>query len=198
MNKRKILLLAVTVVAPAGVLLTGQQASNAGIFTAAQAEAGRASYADTCARCHTYSLRGRKGDEGELPPVSTLSVADQKFIGNPNHVPAFVGEVFLSHFGDKTAAQLIARFDTTARDPGFHFKNVDDNTAVNITAYVLQMNGAKPGDEPFHRENFARYSRRIENSPSDQPSPEPTLADPSNCRLSVRSRDSFRVSAEGP
>jgi hypothetical protein len=106
---------------------------------------------DTCARCHTYSLRGRKGNEGELPPVSTLSQADQKFIGNPNHVPAFVGYVFLSRWGNKTAAQLIARFDVTARDSSFGFKNVDDNTAVNITAYVLKMNGAKPGNQPLTR-----------------------------------------------
>jgi hypothetical protein len=134
-----------------GFALTGQQPGVQGIFTAAQAEAGHASYTDTCARCHTYSLRGRRGGEDELPPVSTISVADQKFIGNPNHVPAFVGEVFLNHFGGKTAAQLIARFDITARDPGFHFKNVDDNTAVNITAYVLQMNGAKPGGQPLTR-----------------------------------------------
>ena len=28
----------------------------------------------------------------------------------PNHVPAFVGDVFLSRWGDKTAAQFIARF----------------------------------------------------------------------------------------
>ena len=81
MRNRKTLLLAVAVLASGGILLTGQQASE-GIFTAAQAEAGRASYRDTCARCHTYSLRGRKGEEGELPPVSTLSEADQKFIGN--------------------------------------------------------------------------------------------------------------------
>jgi hypothetical protein len=144
-------LLAFSVIGLTGLALTGQQRAVQGIFTAAQAEAGHASYVDTCARCHTYSLRGRRGGEDELPPVSTLSGADQKFIGNPNHVPAFVGEVFLSHFGDKSAAQLIARFDITARDPGFHFKNVDDDTAVNITAYVLQMNGAKPGTQALTR-----------------------------------------------
>jgi hypothetical protein len=151
MRNRKTLLMAIAVLAPGGILLIGQQASNEGVFTALQAEAGRASYMDTCARCHTYSLRGRKGEEGELPPVSTLSEADQKFVGNPNHVPAFVGDVFLSRWGDKTAAQLIARFDVTARDSSFGFKNVDDNTAVNITAYVLQMNGAKPGSQPLTR-----------------------------------------------
>ncbi len=144
------LLLTLAALGLTGITLTGQQSTD-GIFTAAQAEAGRASYIETCARCHTYSLRGRKGNEGELPPVSTLSEADQKFIGNPNHVPAFVGDVFLSRWGNKTAAQLIARFDVTARDSSFNFKNVDDNTAVNITAYVLQMNGGKSGQQPLTR-----------------------------------------------
>ena len=151
MVNRQTLLLAIAMLAAGELLVTGQQPALNRIFTAAQAEAGRVAYMDTCARCHTYSLRGRKGEEGELPPVGTLSEADQKFIGNPNHVPAFVGEVFLSRWGGKTAAQIIARFDVTARDSSFGFKNVDDNTAVNITAYVLQMNGAKPGSQPLTR-----------------------------------------------
>ena len=40
-----------------------------------------------------YLQPARKGEEGELPPVRKLSASDQKFIANPNHVPAFVGEV---------------------------------------------------------------------------------------------------------
>ena len=58
-------------------VLTGQQPAVEGVFTAAQAEAGRISYIDTCARRHTYSLRGRKGEEGELPAVGSLSEAPE-------------------------------------------------------------------------------------------------------------------------
>ncbi len=65
-------------------VLAGQQPAQTSVFTSAQAEAGRRSYENTCGRCHTYSLHGRKGEAGELPPVSSLSEADQKFIGNPN------------------------------------------------------------------------------------------------------------------
>jgi hypothetical protein len=97
------------------------------------------------ARCHTYTLLGRKGKAGELPPVSSLSEPDRKFIGNPNRVPPLAGDVFLSRWGQKTVAQLIARFEITVSDPNFQFRNVNDDTTVNITAYVLQMNGAKPG-----------------------------------------------------
>jgi hypothetical protein len=51
----------------------------------------------------------------------------------------------------KTVAQLIDRFEITVRDPSFKFKDIDDDTTVNITAYVLQVNGAKPGTQPLTR-----------------------------------------------
>jgi hypothetical protein len=48
-------------------------------------------------------------------------------------------------------AQLIDRLEITVRDPNFHFKAVNDSTTVNITAYVLANNGAKPGPQPLTR-----------------------------------------------
>jgi hypothetical protein len=152
---RKAILLAVAMLGSKRLVLTGQQQTAPGVFTSVQAEVGRISYENTCARCHTYSLRGRKGEEGELPPVSSLSNADQKFIGNPNHVPPLAGEAFLNRWGTKTVAELIARFQITVSDPSFQFKNVDDETTVNITAYVLQMNGAKAGAQQLTRTTAA-------------------------------------------
>jgi len=43
-------------------VLAGQQPAQTSVFTSAQAEAGRKSYENTCGRCHTYSLHGRKGE----------------------------------------------------------------------------------------------------------------------------------------
>src|SRR5271169_6348579 len=149
MKNRKAILLAVAMLGSGRLMLTGQQQTAPGVFTAAQAEAGRTSYMNTCGRCHTYSLLGRKGEEGELPPVTSLSEADQKFIGNPNHVPPLAGEAFLNRWGQKTVAQLIARFQITVSDPNFQFKDINDDTTVNITAYVLQVNGAKAGTTPL-------------------------------------------------
>jgi len=80
-----------------------------------------------------------------------LSDEDKKFVGTPPKVPAFVGPVFLSRWGTKTAAQLIARFQVTAGDSSFHFEGVTDDTTVNIAAYVLQANGAKAGKELLTR-----------------------------------------------
>ena len=48
-------------------------------------------------------------------------------------------------------AELIARFQITAKDPFFQFEGMTDDTVVNITAYALQMSGAKPGTEPLTR-----------------------------------------------
>ena len=132
-------------------VLAGQQPAQTSVFTSAQAEAGRKSYENTCGRCHTYSLHGRKGEAGELPPVSSLSEADQEFIGNPNRVPPLAGESFLNRWGEKTVAQLIDRFQITVSDPSFKFRDIDEDTTVNITAYVLQVNGAKAGTQPLTR-----------------------------------------------
>jgi cytochrome c len=133
------------------LILTGQHQTAPGVFTSAQAEAGRKAYENTCGRCHTYTLLGRKGDADELPPVSSLPAAYRKFIGNPNHVPPLAGRAFLDRWGEKTAAELIARFQVTASDPFFQFEGMNDDTTVNITAYVLQVNGAKAGTQPLTR-----------------------------------------------
>jgi hypothetical protein len=131
-------------------LATGED-STPRVFTAAQAEAGRKAYDNSCGKCHTYSLLGRKGAEGELPPVGSLPAAYQEFIGRTNRVPPLAGKVFLSRWGQKTVAELIARFQITAKDPFFQFEDMTDDSVVNITAYALQMSGAKPGTEPLTR-----------------------------------------------
>src|SRR4051794_6415112 len=109
--KRKAAFLAIALLG-SGLVTTGQEAAPA-VFTAAQATAGRTAYENSCGKCHTYTLLGRKGEEGELPPVASLSAPYQKFIGTPNHVPPLAGKGFLSRWGQKTAAQLIARFQVT-------------------------------------------------------------------------------------
>jgi hypothetical protein len=159
---RKAILLAVAMLGSGRLVLTGQQPTAPAVFTSAQAEAGRKAYENTCGRCHTCTLLGRKGDTGELPPVSSLPAAYQKFIGNPNHVPPLAGKVFLERWGQKTAAELIARFQVTASDKFFQFEGMDDDTTVNITAYVLHVNGAKAGPQPLTRTTGAVVNSLIQ------------------------------------
>src|SRR5262245_31709017 len=133
------------------LVLTAQQPTTFGVFTSAQAEAGRQAYERTCGKCHTNTLMGRKGDPGELPPLSSLSASYQKFIGPRGFVAPLAGKVFIDRWGGKTAGQLIARFQETVDDPGFGFEDIDDAFTVNITAYVLRVNGAEAGTEPLTR-----------------------------------------------
>jgi hypothetical protein len=136
-------------------VMNGQPPAPAPVFTSAQAEAGRAMYERTCGKCHTPTLFGRNGDKDERPPISTLPASYQKFIGARGFVPPLAGKVFLERWGEKTAAALIERFQITASDPFFQFEDMDADATVNITAYVLQVNGAKAGNQPLTRSTGA-------------------------------------------
>jgi hypothetical protein len=149
--KSRAVLLAIGILCSGRLVLTGQQPTPPSVFTSAQAEAGSVAYENTCGRCHTYRLLGRIGAEGELPPVDSLPASYQEFIRKTNRVPPLAGKVFLSRWGQKTAAELIARFQITASDPFFQFQGMNDDTTVNITAYVLQVNGAKAGTQQLTR-----------------------------------------------
>ena len=106
-------------------VLAGQQPAASGIFTSAQAEAGRTAYERTCGQCHTSTLLGRKGDPGELPPVSSLPAHWQKFIGPRGFVAPLTGNVFIDRWGGKTSAELIARFQETVDDPVLKFEGLN-------------------------------------------------------------------------
>lgn len=129
--------------------VSGQQPARSGVFTTAQAEAGRAAYEKTCAKCHTPSLMGRKGDAGDLPPLESLSVAYQEFIKMYGPVPALAGKEFVGRWQDKTVAQVIARFQEGVN--AFPPEGMNGETAVEISAYALQVSGAKAGDRPLTR-----------------------------------------------
>ena len=148
--KYKAILMASCFLGSGVFVLTGEQPAQPAIFTSDQAETGRVAYEATCGQCHTPTLLGRKGgpDAHELPPIASLSEAYQKFIGPRGRVPPLAGPVFIDRWGSKTAAQLIARFQETVNSFG-----LDDGKdfTVNITAYILQVNGARPGTQPLTR-----------------------------------------------
>jgi mono/diheme cytochrome c family protein len=149
------MLLSVAGVCLAAIPVPGQQSDGGRIFSSAQAAAGRVAYEKTCGRCHTVTLMGRQGNLDERPALSSLSDADRKFIADFNdRVPPLAGRAFLQRWGSKTAAQLVVRF----QEAKFSFKEAainDDEEIVRITAYVLQVNGAKPGSQPLTRETAA-------------------------------------------
>src|SRR3954467_15211971 len=87
-------------IALSSITLLVAQPKSDGVFTAAQAEAGRTAVESTCARCHTSSLLGRKGVAGELPPVDSLPKPWQDFL-RPygGAVPPLAGPEFLEKWG---------------------------------------------------------------------------------------------------
>ena len=71
-------------------------------------------------------------------------------------MPPLAGPAFIGKWGSKTAAELIARFQETV--PYFPPEGMNDETTVNITAYVLQVNGARAGTLPLTRTTNALVS----------------------------------------
>jgi cytochrome c553 len=135
------LLVIATAVAACGVfILTGQQAAPPAVYTAAQAAAGRAAYENACAKCHTDTLVGRDGT-GEIPDYLQIYAGKIPPLAGANS--AF--EPFLTKWGARTTKELSSRVKVAVG--GFPPQGLDDKTYLNLTAYVLQVNGARPGTQ---------------------------------------------------
>jgi alcohol dehydrogenase (cytochrome c) len=99
--------------------LAAQQ--SAGAFTDAQASSGSSVYAQNCAGCHGMNLEG-SGD-----------------------APALVGGTFLLKWRPKMVSELFGDILQTmpASNPG----SLGEAAALNVTAYILQRNGAAAGQQ---------------------------------------------------
>lgn len=105
--------------AMSGLLLPTLPAQ-AQVFTQAQAQAGQGQYDGQCAMCHGAELLGPDA-------------------------PALVGREVMDNFS--TAAGMYEYFSVAMppQAPGL----LGEETYVNIMAYILQRNGAQPGDTPL-------------------------------------------------
>jgi alcohol dehydrogenase (cytochrome c) len=102
--------------------LAGQQAARpAGPFTAEQAQAGRDAYTSSCAMCHQADLSG----SGNAAPLA--------------------GSLFMGGWGNRTTADLVS-FMQGAMPPG-NPGGLTEAAYLDITAYILQYNGARPGNQ---------------------------------------------------
>jgi cytochrome c len=99
------------------------QAISPAPFTQAQSDAGRKIYAESCASCHGDNLEGKGA-------------------------PALTGKDFAtSSFAARTSAQLFTFIQTSM--PFCEGGSLATDAYVNIQAFILQGNGAKPGDTPL-------------------------------------------------
>src|SRR5580658_4177237 len=103
------------------VVCCAQQAS--GPYTAAQATAGRATYQANCSSCHGADLSGL------------------------NSAAALAGGLFMSSWGDRTPSELVT-FLEGAMPPG-NPGSLGEQAYVNVTAFILDFNGARPGNQPL-------------------------------------------------
>jgi len=102
------------------LLVTGQQPSTAGPFTAEQANAGRAAFQTNCAGCHGDDLMG-------YPPLAG---------------PAFIGS-----WGTRNTRDLFGLIQTTM--PTDRPGALPADTYVNIVAFILRSNGRTAGTTPL-------------------------------------------------
>src|SRR5215472_10483963 len=107
---------------------SGAQQPPTGPYTAEQASAGRAAYQTNCAACHAPDLSGREG-------------------------PQLAGATFMSQWGDKTAGDLIA-FLRLTMPPGAG-GSLPDQTYVDLAAFMLDANSARPGDRALTAQSSA-------------------------------------------
>jgi alcohol dehydrogenase (cytochrome c) len=121
MTMKKTLILTTFFAALYGVLqLAGQQGA-AGPFTAQQADAGRTAYQTACAGCHASDLSGI----GNALPLSGLP--------------------FTGSWGNRTVGDLVGFMEGAMppNNPG----GLGEQTYLNITAFILQANGARAGNQ---------------------------------------------------
>ncbi len=94
----------------------------AAVYTAAQAAAGLASYQANCASCHQPTLVGQ------------------------NEAPALAGANFMTTWRGRTTNELVEYMAATM-PPGK--PSLGEAEYLNISAYILQYNGAAAGTQPL-------------------------------------------------
>src|SRR6202166_4894275 len=112
------IILGAALAAVCGVVILFAQQRPAGPYTADQVAAGRAAFQTNCASCHAANLSGAEG-------------------------PELAGSNFLAQWGDRTAGALINFMQSTMPPGG---AALPGDTYVNIAAFILDANSARPGD----------------------------------------------------
>src|SRR5579862_213677 len=101
--------------------VAAQQGSSAAVFTAAQAQSGFDIYAQNCAGCHGADFEG-SGD-----------------------APALAGGTFMLKWRTRMVSELFGEIlqNMPPTNPG----SLGEPAALSATAYILQRNGAQPGQQ---------------------------------------------------
>jgi len=104
-------------------MLIAQQNQTAGPFTAAQAAAGRAAYAENCSSCHLPDMAGR------------------------NEAPQLAGSNFMNTWRNRGTRDILALI-SGSMPPG-NVGGLSPEDYADLVAFILAANGAQPGDQPL-------------------------------------------------
>ena len=155
-------MLATGLMAPGAHPVAGQQGAGPS-YTEEQAEAGRASYDQSCAGCHLRDMRGA------------------------SEAPELAGPNFWNKWSSRSVVDLFNLVRSTMPPDGA--APLDDRTYADILAYVLRVNGVAPGDRelvPNETEALGRapLQRRAGVArPADQPAPDDPVRSPGTTEL---------------
>ena len=118
-SQAAVVLAAAMFAAPDTAVPAAGQTPEEGVYTAAQAESGRAMYERECAVCHQSNLQGTF------------------------EAPQLAGESFLRFWGDLSPGDLFVRI-SGSMPPG-QAGSLTDEAYLDVVAYLLQANGAPAG-----------------------------------------------------
>lgn len=122
-HEKNALLIAVLAIAASDIWTNNAvaQSINPAPFTQAQADSGRQSYLTNCASCHNEDLSGKGA-------------------------PALAGKAFIkSNFGQATVAELYGFIQKSM--PYGDSDSLATESYLSIVAFILEANGANPGDQ---------------------------------------------------
>lgn len=108
-----------------------------GVYTAEQADSGRAGYRKSCASCHRESL-----------------------MGSGATAPALAGEDFMAEWTGQTADDLFEKIQTTM--PADHPGTLSREQNADILAYILQVNKLPAGKNRLPSDEDALKQIQIE------------------------------------
>jgi PQQ-dependent dehydrogenase (methanol/ethanol family) len=132
------------------IVLSGQQQAAPNVFSAAQAAAGATAYQANCAACHQADLRG----QGTAAPLT--------------------GSEFAGSWGNRSTRDLLSFIQLTMPPAGPGSLSAD--TYASITAFILQSNGARPGNQPLTADTQAAIGTLVTGQTATAAAPAPPAA----------------------
>ena len=145
---------AFAIVAVVGIAVKARQDDQPAVYTAEQAARGKLAMRTNalatreafgaCSDCHAEGLRGRVGEPSERPSVESLKPGLQREIAKyRGRIPDLVGPAFRARWANRSVKDLSVNFKD-------RFAPVlNEETRLDILAYVLSENGFRAGSEPL-------------------------------------------------